>query len=184
MVAGRHGKKYKKVVFIKKMSNENFKKIKLFLSDVDGVMTDAGMYYTESGDEFKKFNTHDGMGFNLLAKAGIKTGIITTENTKMVERRAAKLKIDYVYQGKGFGNKLEAAKDICALENVTLEQTAYIGDDINCIELLSAVGIAACPSNAISKVKAIPNIIHLKKSGGDGAVREFIDQLFDKGCFL
>ena len=90
------------------------KKIKLFLSDVDGVMTDAGMYYTESGDEFKKFNTHDGMGFNLLTKAGIKTGIITTEATKMVERRAAKLKIDYVYQGRGFGNKLEAALEICS----------------------------------------------------------------------
>jgi len=73
------------------------KKIKLFLSDVDGVLTDSGMYYTESGDEFKKFNTHDGMGFNLLKAAGIKTGIITTEKTNIVNNRATKLKIDYVY---------------------------------------------------------------------------------------
>ena len=155
-------------------------KIKVFLSDVDGVMTDAGMYYTESGDEFKKFNTHDGMGFNLIQQTGVKIGIITTENTKMVERRAAKLKMDYLYQGKGFGGKLAAAKDICAKENITLEEVAYIGDDVNCIELLQSVGIAACPANATSKVKAIKNIIQLKKNGGEGAVREFIDMLMDE----
>lgn len=155
-------------------------KIKLFLSDVDGVMTDAGMYYTESGDEFKKFNTHDGMGFQMLREAGIKTGIITTENTKIVERRAAKLKVDYLYQGKGFGSKLQAALEICAKENITLQEVAYIGDDINCIELLSAAGIAACPTNAVEKVKAIDNIILLNIKGGDGAVRAFIEYLFEQ----
>ena len=150
-------------------------KIKLFLSDVDGVMTDAGMYYTASGDEFKKFNTHDGMAFNILREAGIKTGIITTENTTIVERRAAKLKIDYVYQGAGFKGKLAAAMEICVKENITLNEVAYIGDDINCIELLKAVGIAACPAKSTKKVKAIPGIIHLQKSGGEGAIREFVD---------
>lgn len=157
-----------------------FNTIRVFLSDVDGVMTDAGMYYTESGDEFKKFNTHDGMGFNLIQKAGIKIGIVTTENTKMVERRAAKLKMDYVYQGKGFGGKLDAALDICKKEGISLQQVAYIGDDVNCIELLNAVGVAACPANAIPKVKAISGIIQLQKSGGDGAVREFIDMILDQ----
>lgn len=155
------------------------KKIKIFLSDVDGVMTDGGMYYTESGDEFKKFNTHDGMGFNLIQKAGIKIGIITTENTKMVERRAAKLKMDYVYQGKSFGGKLGAALEICQKEGATLEEVAYIGDDVNCLELLKSVGIAACPSNATPKIKAIEGIILLEKKGGDGAVREFIDLILD-----
>jgi YrbI family 3-deoxy-D-manno-octulosonate 8-phosphate phosphatase len=155
-------------------------KIKLFLSDVDGVMTDAGMYYTESGDEFKKFNTHDGMGFQLLREAGIKTGIITTENTKIVANRAAKLKIDYLYQGKGFGNKLQAAKEICEKENISLQEVAYIGDDINCLELLSAVGIAACPSNAVKKVKNIPNIIQIEVKGGEGAVRAFVEYLIEK----
>ncbi len=154
-------------------------RIKLFLSDVDGVLTDAGMYYTENGDELKKFNTHDGMGFNLLAKEGIKTGIITTENTKLVERRAAKLKLDYLYQGKGFGNKLDAALEICAKEGITIQEVAYVGDDVNCISLLEAVGLAACPANAVKKVKAIPGIIHLEKNGGDGAVREFIDMILD-----
>lgn len=152
-------------------------KIKLFLTDVDGVLTDAGMYYTESGDEFKKFNTHDGMGLMLLKEKGIKRGIITTENTKIVERRAAKLKMDYLYQGKGFGNKLEAALEICAKEGIDMKDVAYIGDDVNCIEILKAVGYAACPANALPAVKAIPGIIQLKKSGGDGAVREFIDML-------
>ena len=120
------------------------------------------------------------MGFNLIQQTGVKIGIITTENTKMVERRAAKLKMDYLYQGKGFGGKLAAAKDICAKENITLAEVAYIGDDVNCIELLQSVGIAACPANATSKVKAIKNIIHLKKNGGEGAVREFIDMLMDE----
>ncbi len=150
-------------------------KIKLFLSDVDGVMTDAGMYYTESGDEFKKFNTHDGMGFNLIQQTGIKIGIVTTENTKMVERRAAKLKMDYLYQGKGFGGKLKAALDICEKEGITINEVAYIGDDVNCLELLNAVGLAACPANATHKVKSVPNIIILSKNGGEGCVREFIE---------
>ncbi|MFY8005411.1 MAG: KdsC family phosphatase [Chitinophagaceae bacterium] len=158
-------------------------KIKVFLSDVDGVMTDAGMYYTEHGDEFKKFNTHDGMGFNLIQKLGVKIGIITTENTKMVERRAAKLKMDYLYQGQAFGGKLGAALEICQKEGITLNEVAYIGDDVNCIELLNAVGIAACPANATSKVKAIDSIIHLSKKGGDGAVREFIDMIIDENWY-
>ncbi|MBC8046666.1 MAG: HAD-IIIA family hydrolase [Fimbriimonadaceae bacterium] len=153
----------------------NKRKIKLFLSDVDGVLTDAGMYYTESGDEFKKFNTHDGMGFNLLQKAGIKTGIITTEKTKIVENRARKLKLDYVYQGVGFGGKLEAAKKICEKEKISLNEVAYVGDDINCIELLEVVGIAACPANATKLVKRISGIIQLEKAGGEGAVREFVE---------
>ncbi|MBS1639275.1 MAG: HAD family hydrolase [Bacteroidetes bacterium] len=155
-------------------------KIKLFLTDVDGVLTDAGMYYTESGDEFKKFNTHDGMGLMLLKERGIKRGIITTENTKIVERRAAKLKMDYLYQGKRDGGKLNAALEICEKENINIKEVAYIGDDINCIELLQAVGLAACPANALPKVKAIKGIIHLEKKGGDGAVREFIDMIIEK----
>jgi 3-deoxy-D-manno-octulosonate 8-phosphate phosphatase (KDO 8-P phosphatase) len=156
-------------------------KIKVFLSDVDGVMTDAGMYYTESGDEFKKFNTHDGMGFNLIQKTGVKIGIITTENTKMVERRAAKLRMDYLFQGQAFGGKLGAALDICEKEGISLEEVAYVGDDVNCLELLQSVGLAACPANAVAKIKAIPGIIHLTKSGGEGAVREFIDLILDNG---
>lgn len=138
-------------------------------------MTDAGMYYTESGDEFKKFNTHDGKGIQLLRESGVKTGIITSENTKIVENRARKLKVDHLYQGLEGKSKLEAAIAICKKEGFSLEETAYIGDDINCFELLSNAGLAACPANALPTIKAIPDIIHLEKRGGDGAVREFAE---------
>ena len=150
--------------------------IKLFLSDVDGTLTDAGMYYGENGEEFKKFNTHDGKGFELLRKAGIKTGIITSENTKIVANRAKKLKVDFLYQGLEHKGKLDVAKEICKELNISLDEVAYIGDDINCKELLSSVGIAACPLNALEEIKNIPNIIKLSKSGGDGAVREIIEK--------
>ena len=153
--------------------------IKLFLSDVDGTLTDAGMYYGENGEEFKKFNTHDGKGFELLRKAGIKTGIITSENTKIVANRAKKMKVDYLYQGLEHKGKLDIVKEICQKENIELDEVAYIGDDINCKELLESVGLSACPSNALKKIKNVPNIIKLSKSGGNGAVREFIGKIIE-----
>ena len=155
------------------------KKIKLFLSDVDGVLTDGGMYYSDKGDELKKFNTRDGMAFQMLREAGIKTGIITSEETTIVENRARKLKIDYLCQGKRDGGKLAAAVEICQKDGISLDEVAYIGDDINCYELLSAVGVAACPSDAADKVKKIPSIIVLNKKGGDGCVREMVENLLE-----
>ena len=157
---------------------EVIRKIRLFLTDVDGVLTDAGMYYTESGDELKKFNTRDGMGLKLLREAGIKTGIITTENTRLVERRAAKLKVDHLVQGAY--PKLNAALEICKAEGISLEETAYIGDDVNCLELLEAVGLAACPSDAVKKVKAVNRILILDKKGGEGVVREFAELILEQ----
>jgi N-acylneuraminate cytidylyltransferase len=170
-------------IFEKHCLHSNYEKnisIKLFLTDIDGVMTDTGMYYSENGEELKKFNTHDGMAFELLRNSGVKTGIVTSENTKIVERRAAKLKVDYLYQGKRDGGKLGAAKEICNSLRIKLNQVAYIGDDINCFDLLSSVGLAACPANAVTQVKNIPNIIHLQKSGGNGAVREFVELIIEK----
>lgn len=155
------------------------KEIKLFISDVDGTLTDGGMYYSEFGDEMKKFNTRDGMGFQILRESGFKTGIITSENTKIVENRAKKLKIDYLIQGKRDGGKLEAAKEICLREGISLDEVAYIGDDINCFDLLSSVGVKACPIDACEQVKSIPNILIMTKSGGSGCVREFIDYLLN-----
>jgi 2-dehydro-3-deoxyphosphooctonate aldolase (KDO 8-P synthase) len=152
-------------------------KIKLLLTDVDGVLTDAGMYYTESGDEIKKFNTHDGMGLQIIRDKGIKTGIITSENTKMVERRFNKLKLDYLYQGKREGGKLASVMEICEKEGITLSEVAYIGDDVNCFDLLSAVGLAACPANALDTIKNIPGMIQMKTKGGEGCVREFVEMI-------
>ena len=153
--------------------------IKLFVSDVDGVLTDSGMYYSNAGDELKKFHTHDGMAFQILRECGIKTAIVTSENTKIVSRRADKLKVDYLYQGKKHQDKLHSVQDICNKEGIDLTEVAYIGDDINCYELLSAVGVAACPNDATEKIKSIPNIIRLSKNGGEGVVREFVSVL---GC--
>jgi YrbI family 3-deoxy-D-manno-octulosonate 8-phosphate phosphatase len=151
--------------------------IKLFLSDVDGTLTDGGMYYSEKGDELKKFNTRDGMGFQLLREAGIKTGIITSENTQIVTNRAQKLKIDFLIQGKRDGGKLAAAQEICNQLKITLNEVAYIGDDINCRELLEAVGVAACPANANIIIRNIPSIKIMTGKGGEGCVREFIEVL-------
>jgi len=159
------------------LNTEKVRKVRLLLSDVDGVLTDAGMYYSEKGDELKKFNTHDGMGFQILREAGIKTGIITSENTEIVSRRAAKLKVDFLYQGKKHGGKLEAAKSICKELGISLKEVAYIGDDINCYDLLSNVGFAACPNDAMPKIKSIPGIWILDKKGGNGVLREFVSRL-------
>ena len=158
---------------------ERPRKIKLFISDVDGTLTDGGMYYAEPGYELKKFNTRDGMGFQLLREAGIKTGIITSENTRMVEDRANKLKIDYLIQGKHGEGKLEAAMGICEQEGISLDEVAYIGDDINCCKLLNAVGIKACPADACEKVKQIDDILLMNKKGGEGCVREFAEKIID-----
>ncbi len=154
-------------------------KIKLFISDIDGTLTDGGMYYSENGDELKKFNTRDGMGFGLLRKAGIKTAIITSEDRLLNQRRAEKLQLDYLVQGKREGGKFAAAKAICDELGITMQDVAYIGDDINCIDLLSSVGCAACPADAHHKVKEIPNITVMTRSGGNGCVREFIEQIID-----
>jgi N-acylneuraminate cytidylyltransferase len=85
------------------------------------------------------------------------------------------MKVDYLYQGLEHKGKLDIAKEICKKENITLKEVAYIGDDINCKELLQSVGLAACPFNAHEEIRNIPNIIRINKRGGDGAVREFVE---------
>lgn len=151
--------------------------IKLFATDVDGTMTDGCMYYAENGLELKKFNFQDGMGFKILRDAGIKTAIITSEDTPIVKKRADKLKVDYLSMGSW--NKLDFVKNICKELNISLDEVAYIGDDINDIELLNAVGMKACPNNAVKNVKNIKDIIILSKKGAEGAVREFIEFLLN-----
>ncbi len=160
------------------LSKKKKMSVKLFLSDVDGVMTDGGMYYSEDGGELKKFNTKDGMAFRILREKGIKTGIITSEETNIVKRRAEKLKVDYCIQGKYKSGKLDAVITICSKLGISLSEVAYVGDDINCLELLSHVGYAFCPSNAVNKIKQIPNICIVNCNGGDGVVREILDNYF------
>ncbi len=153
-------------------------KIKLFLTDVDGVLTDGGMYYTENGDEFKRFSVYDGMGLQIIQKLGVKTGIITAESRDLNRRRSEKIGLDFYYEG--VKDKLQVAVGLCQELGITLDEVAFIGDDINDLDLLLEVGIAACPANARDSVKALSNILQIAAGGGYGAVREFIEYLIDQ----
>lgn len=149
-------------------------KIRMFLTDCDGCLTDGGMYYTEQGDELKKFHAQDGMGFQLLREQGIICGIITGECTELVRRRAEKLKLDVLKLG--IKNKLAVVKELCEEYQVSLEEVAYVGDDINDKQLLAAVGFSASVPNAIDEVKCSVNYV-TERPGGSGAVREVIDYI-------
>ena len=151
--------------------------IKLFVTDIDGTLTDGGMYYSENGDELKKFNTRDGMGLGMLREAGIKTAIVTSEDRELNRRRAEKLKVDFLVQGKREGGKVAAVNDIVNKLGITMQEVAYIGDDVNCIDLLSSVGYAACPVDACENVKSLPGILIMTRKGGDGCVREFVETI-------
>ena len=144
-------------------------RIKLLAMDVDGVLTDAGMYYSENGDELKKFNTRDGKGIELLRQAGIKTAFITSEQTRLVERRAAKLKIDEVCQGER--DKLAALKPIMSRHGLNYEDIAYIGDDINDLEIMRKVGLAITVADGLPENQAVAHYV-TKAKGGEGAIRE------------
>jgi N-acylneuraminate cytidylyltransferase len=149
--------------------------IKLFLTDVDGTLTDGGMYYGSDGTEFKKFNTRDGMGLQMLQRAGVKVGVVTSENTPINVNRARKLGVDFLKQSARDGGKLAATQEICDEMGINLKEVAYVGDDVNCYDLLAAVGWAACPADACEKVRGIPRIHILQRRGGDACVREWID---------
>lgn len=157
--------------------------VKLFLTDVDGCLTDGGMYYTAEGDAMKRFCVYDGMGMVRLQQAGVPCGILTSENSPIVKARAEKLQLQYLYLGVGSRvnpkakSKLEAAREICAEIGIGLENVCFVGDDINDIELLSAVGLPCCPPNARPEVLALPGIRILKTPGGQGAVREISDEI-------
>ena len=152
-------------------------RIQLFVSDIDGTLTDGGMYYSPQGEMLKKFNTRDGMAFELLSNHGIMTALITSETSDINIARSNKLKIDYLIQGKKGEGKLRALEDLCTELNIGLLNVAYIGDDINCIEVLKAVGLAACPKDSVEAVRLQSNVNVLARAGGDGAVREFVERL-------
>jgi len=155
-----------------KSLEHHLKKIKILITDVDGVMTDCGMYYSENGDELKKFNTRDGMAIQLLREHGIKTAIITKENTKIVKHRAKKLKFDEVFQG--VEDKLAVLESLKNKYSFDYSEIAYIGDDVNDMSVLKRVGFSFCPNDAVDDVKKICTAI-AKEKGGNGVVREFYE---------
>lgn len=148
--------------------------IKMFLTDCDGCLTDAGMYYSEKGDELKKFNTRDGMGFKLLRERGIITGIVTSETVELNRRRAAKLKLDVLEEG--CQDKLSAVKRYCQQYGIGLENVCYVGDDINDLETIKAVGLGCCPADAMPVVKAAAKYKTSTK-GGEGVIREVVEYI-------
>ncbi len=152
------------------------KEIKLILTDIDGVWTDGGMYYDQTGNEWKKFHTYDSAGVLFAHQKNIPVGIITGETTEIVKRRAEKLKVDFLYQG--VRNKVEVARDICQQLGITLDEVAFIGDDLGDIELLKAVGVAGVPASAPAYVRKLATI-PLMKNGGEGVFREFVETLLN-----
>ncbi|MBU3010929.1 HAD-IIIA family hydrolase [Polaribacter vadi] len=149
---------------------------KLILTDIDGVWTDGGMYYDEFGNEFKKFNTYDSAGVLFCKALKIPFGIITGENVKSVERRAKKLKTDHLFLG--IKNKVDVVQNLCKELNISLEEVAYIGDDINDYSLLQKVGTSACPYSAPTYIKEIVDW-QLEKKGGEGVFREFVEKIIE-----
>lgn len=148
--------------------------IKMFLSDCDGCLTDGGMYYSECGDELKKFNALDGMGFRLLKENGILTGIITGEKRELNLHRSTKLKLDIFEEA--VQDKLEVVKRLCEKHGITMQNVAYVGDDINDLEVIKNVGFGCSVVNGIPKVKEVAKYV-TTKAGGQGAVREVIELL-------
>ena len=146
--------------------------IKMFLTDCDGCLTDGGMYYSEKGDELKKFNTKDGMGFKLLREAGIITGVITGETKELNKARAKKLKLDVLEQG--VNDKLALIKTLCRKYNIALENVTYVGDDINDLEAIKAVGFGCCVANGMPEVKSVAKYV-TQTPGGSGAIREVVE---------
>jgi len=159
-----------------KVTTSQLKKVKLVITDVDGVLTDGGLYYTSEGLIMKRFNVKDGMGMRLLRENKIKTAIITTDTSELIKLRARRIKADYIYLG--VWDKENKLLEICALENIDPINVAFIGDDVNDIGIINEAGISACPSDAVPHIQNLVNII-LSKKGGEGVFREFADLILN-----
>jgi N-acylneuraminate cytidylyltransferase len=148
--------------------------IKMFLTDCDGCLTDAGMYYSPEGDLLKKYNTKDGMGIRLLRERGILTGIVTGENVDINKRRVEKLKMD-IYE-PGCKDKKRTVEQLCKEHGIALENVVFVGDDINDLEAMKIVGYPCTVADAHKSVKAVAKYI-ASEPGGHGAVRDIVDHI-------
>ena len=156
---------------------EKLSKIKLLILDVDGVLSDGGMYFAESGDQFKKFNTKDGRGIIELVKRGMQVGIISSGFRDVgVTARAKMLGIQHCYIG--LEPKIDILTQWCEELKISFDEVAMIGDDVNDLEVMQRIGFKTCPSDAVEVVKKAVDLI-LSKPGGQGCVREFIDNYLE-----
>ncbi len=151
---------------------QKIKKIKVVLTDVDGVLTDGAMVYSEEGLYLKRFNVKDGMGSALLKQAGFKVGLISTDVSLIAKTRGERLKFDFVEIGSM--DKVKSLDEICRTQGVKREECAFIGDDVNDLEILQCVGFSAAPADAVTEIREVVDYI-CEKNGGAGAYREFAD---------
>lgn len=152
--------------------------IRFLVLDVDGVMTDAGMYFAESGDEFKKFNAKDGIAIKKLAKQDIQVGFLSSGFKKgIINRRAELLGVKYV--SVGTEKKIDTLEGWLKEMNLSYDQMAYIGDDINDLDIMKKAGMSACPADAVNEIREISDVV-LGRKGGDACVREFADRFLMK----
>jgi 3-deoxy-D-manno-octulosonate 8-phosphate phosphatase (KDO 8-P phosphatase) len=149
-------------------------RIRLVVMDVDGTMTDGSMYYSKDGEEYKRFYVRDGLGITMLHKAGIKTAIMTAENTPIIEQRAKRLQIPIVIQG--CKEKKQAFEKLAKQENLSFDEIAYIGDDVLDEAPLRIAGVSCCPCDAHPIILEIVNLI-LPSPGGRGAIRDLCDHI-------
>jgi len=154
--------------------SRKLEKIRCVLTDCDGVLTDGGMYYSEFGDELKKFNTRDGKGFQLLRDSGLITGIITGEDVKIVHQRGRKLLVDELHTG--VSDKKEVLRQICERRQISFEEVLFIGDDINDMEVLKMAGFGCAVSDAEEVVKEAADYV-TRSGGGRGAFREVAEMV-------
>lgn len=158
--------------------NVDLSQIKLVATDCDGVLTDGGMYYTEQGDIMKKFNVVDGYGFELLRQAGIKTAILTAEENPLLQIRADKLKVDYLYTGSK--DKLRLLQGLCEELGISIKEAAYMGDDLFDVSAIEACGFGCAPSSAFDEIQASADYV-TKRKGGEGAFREMVQMILRRG---
>ena len=156
---------------------KKIKKIKILLTDVDGVLTDGGMYYSSKGDVMKKFHARDGMAISLLKKNGIPTILVTKEKTLIVKQWAKKMNVKKLYDG--IVKKEQVLKKICSEFKVKVEEIAFIGDDVNDVKLLEKVGLAVMPNDGIRQLRIICDY-RCKARGGEGVLRETADLILNK----
>lgn len=157
-------------------------KIQWFFCDIDGTLTDGGVYYSPNGELLKRFSLRDGTGFFLLKQCGIKTGFITTEYSPIVEQRARKLRIDKCIFGSQ--HKVEDMEEFLASEGLTLENVAFIGDELNDVKLLKGCGLSYSVGDADKRAKDASDIV-CEKEGGKGAFREAVESfLILRGIFI
>ncbi len=151
--------------------------LKYLVIDVDGTMTDGGVYYDENGNELKKFNTKDAAGFFAAHKAGIEILVLTGRECKATERRMKELKVDFLHQN--IKNKMEFLKDFIGSRNITKEEIGYIGDDLNDLPPMTLTGFVGCPADSCAEVREKADYVSSLK-GGEGAVRDIVEFILRK----